>query len=240
MGSAAQTQVYESDVRLLPCDNCLEAHGKGKQALRHDQDPNRPTRKECGYYTECDDGYLFPESAHTEDYRLATADPIHDLKRWTTTLNQRITGEEVAFRSDDARFFKHSPRFTEEHFRECISWVVGEIKHMHTTVRVQLEYLGAPPYMWTFFRDPIHEAVQVDSLPTLESVEGMHRGALETLVENMAVEMDYLSEKVCHIRNEILTLKWERAKRGDWGEISELIDSGWVDLDRVQRVCQIE
>lgn len=231
-----ETKIFESNVRLLPADHCTENHGKGKQRLRPGQEPDEPDVYDCGFYLECDEATLFPPSARLEDYRLTTADPIHDLKRWLTTPNQRISGEECLSRFEDSNYF-NSSCYHEEHFRECILWAVEEIKHLHTTIRRQIEYFRAPPYGRTFRNDPIIEAMPLDALPTSQTLEELRRPDFTQWMVEMAIELDYLKEQEWFIRGEILELKWVGAKNGLWGEISELLEGGWVGEEDVQRVC---
>lgn len=164
---------------------------------------------------------------------------MHDLKRWITSPNQTISGEECISRADDSRFFKRSPRFTDEHFRECIQWAVVVIKQLHDFISIQIDYLGADPYTWKFFEDPISEAFALDKLPTPEATREMRGGDLVRWMVELGVEIDYLSEHICVIRKEILQLKWQRAKMGYWGEIFELVESGFVDVEHVQKWCNV-
>lgn len=239
MGFTAQSRVYESDVRLRPLSNCLECHGKGKAALRRGQEPGKPTKSDCLFYTDCHEMVLSPESVQLGDYRLETSDPLHDLKRWVTTPNQRLSGEPSAIRAEDIYFVARASRFEEKHLAECILWAVEEIKQFHFKVRLEVKYLGEKPYIWTFFQSPIRDATPLHKLPTSEGLEELRRDDLVHLLEEMAVEVDYLGDRICFVRNEILQLKWENAKSGDWGEIAELVDSGWVDVETVQKECCI-
>lgn len=239
MGTVAQTHVCEGRVRLLPHKDCLQHHGKGKAALRLDQDPMTLTSKDCGYYHECYDAFLWPESERMEDFCLETTDPLQDLKQWISTPYQPVAGEAPPLRADDTLFITRSLRFEEKHLAECILWAVEEIKQLHVKARVQIKYLESPPYNRTFPEDPISDADPPDTLPKQEDLKGLGRDDLIRLMEDVAVEMDYLQEHIEIMRKETFQVKWHNAKNGDWGEIADLLKSGWVSEEDVQRDCNV-
>lgn len=233
------THVFESNARVLPPNTCLDHHGKGKRRLSLSKDPDDPAEHECGHYYDCDEGIIYPASLRTENFRMSTDNPVQDLKRWISMPNQCIAHGPRLPRSQDCLYFMHKPRFTADHIRECSKWANELIKQTHRKIRVELKYLHSPPYHWRFYEDPIGNAMPLSALPTDHIMDRMDRPHLANMLMKMAVELDYLKEREEFVRNQIIKVKWDLAKRGDWGEIAELLQHGCIEEEDVRRECQV-
>ncbi|KAK1071672.1 hypothetical protein LTR33_010392 [Friedmanniomyces endolithicus] len=201
--------VVEGTTRLHP--TCY--HTKGKL----------PTTEEthytlCGSKPRCREALLKPTpSTGGHNFRLTTDDPVRDLGWWL--------GERCSRECDRDREFVAQGRFTEGQLRDVIGVAVEELRGLRGELRYLLEFAGREGY-GLVFRDT--EPAVAEGLKA-EDLRGMDREGFLDKLDEVAVEIDRVGEKIERVEGEVVKKMVEVAEEGGWGGRECLWRLGFCD-----------
>lgn len=174
-----------------------------------------------------------PIRAQQPTYRLTTADPEVDLKRWATTPNDTIYGDD-----DDGRrkSFVENTRYTSEMLLSTLDLALQEIRNEAAHIKSLLEYAARPPYRarlrWNGEPNRKYLVMEASDFANVgrEKLESVLFGAVEAL--------DSLRCRAVALSQKNLGYKMDEARDGNWAEVADLLRLGAVDEGWVERKCR--
>ena len=174
-------------------------------------------------------------NASPEDFRLQSADAVHDLRRWLISPNSRLDGSQMERNTG----FLGNERFTINQLQDAMVFAIQEIRNEHDHIISLVEYGQRSPYNITF-RFPIApEADQRYFEMEPDDLIGAPREGLEEDLLLAAKEIDYLREVSEHSAKEILGRKKAVARFGNTAEIEALLRLGVTMEEWVQKECVV-
>lgn len=232
----APSMVFESAIVLRP--QCWKHHagfkGKGRE---NDKISRHFPWSLCGRYNACHAPHFNPRSARPTALRFKTDDPLQDLKRWMTTLNESLSGgmedrENTGFLKDE--------RFTHEILRQGLRYAVDRCQDEHEIMSDLDDYGRRDPYRINLKHVPLApEADQgyFDVTDEEDFTSVKTRQQLRTMVENSAIELDYLRQMSEQHAARILRRKMALAKMGNKWEADTLLKQEYVTEEWVEDEC---